>query len=50
MLAVDTNQGQLEVISKLMDVIQDEKVIEAIANADTCEKIREIMTDAFVMR
>ena len=33
MLAVDTNQGQLEVISKLMDVIQDEKEVEEIVNA-----------------
>ncbi|GAA6496993.1 PTS sugar transporter subunit IIA [Anaerostipes caccae] len=48
MLAVDTNQGQLEVISKLMDVIQDEKVVEEIVHAKTCEKIKEIVTNAFI--
>lgn len=48
MLAVDTNQGQLEVISKLMDVIQDEKVVEEIVHAKTCEKIKEIVTNAFM--
>lgn len=50
MLAVDTNQGQLEVISKLMDVIQDEKVVEEIVHAKTCEKIKEVVTNAFVIR
>ena len=48
MLAVDTNQGQLEVISKLMDVIQDEKVVEEIVHAKTCEMIKEIVTNAFM--
>ena len=47
MLAVDTDQGQLEVISKLMDVIQNEKVIQEIIDAKTCEDIKEIVTKAF---
>ena len=47
MLAVDTDQGQLEVISRLMDVIQNEKVIQGIIDAKTCEDIKEIVTNAF---
>lgn len=47
MLAVDTDQGQLEVISRLMDVIQNEKVIQEIIDAKTCEDIKEIVTKAF---
>ncbi|MFR2776118.1 MAG: PTS sugar transporter subunit IIA [Anaerostipes sp.] len=50
MLAVDTDQGQLEVISKLMDVIQDAEVIDHIIHAKTCEEIKEIVTRAFANR
>lgn len=50
MLAVDTDQGQLEVISKLMDVIQDAEVIKYIMDAKTCEEIKEIVTKAFADR
>lgn len=47
MLAVDTDQGQLEVISQLMDVIQDPDVVQRIAAAETAEEIEEIVGGAF---
>ena len=31
-----------------MDVIQDEKVVEEIVHAKTCEMIKEIVTNAFM--
>lgn len=47
MLAVDTDQGQLEVISKLMGVIQDSAVVKQIAAAGSTEEIEAIVNDAF---
>ncbi|MDD4371696.1 MAG: PTS sugar transporter subunit IIA [Anaerostipes sp.] len=47
MLAVDTNQGQLEVISKLMEVIQNQQVIQGIIDAKECDDIKNIVERAF---
>lgn len=47
MLAVDTDQGQLEVISQLMDVIQDPEVVRRIVEAETTEEIEAIVGSAF---
>ena len=47
MLAVDTDQGQLEVISQLMNVIQDPEVVQRIVEAETTEEIEAIVGSAF---
>lgn len=47
MLAVDTDQGQLEVISQLMNVIQDPDVVQRIVAAETTEEIEAIVGGAF---
>lgn len=47
MLAVDTDQGQLEVISQLMNVIQDPDVVSRIVEAETTEEIEAIVGSAF---
>lgn len=47
MLAVDTNQGQLEVISKLMEVIQNQQVVQGIIDAKECDDIKNIVEMAF---
>lgn len=47
MLAVDTDQGQLEVISQLMNVIQNPEVVQRIVEAETTEEIEAIVGSAF---
>jgi len=48
MLAVDSNQGQLDTISKIMELIQDSKLIETITKADTTEIIETLVSHAFL--
>ena len=47
MLAVDTDQGQLEVISRLMGVIQEPEVVERVTQAATTDEIETIVNEAF---
>ncbi|MEL7658603.1 MAG: PTS sugar transporter subunit IIA, partial [Bacillota bacterium] len=48
MLAIDSNQGQLDTISKIMELIQDSKLIETITKADTTEIIETLVSHAFL--
>lgn len=47
MLAVDTDQGQLEVISRLMGVIQDSSVVKCVVDAENTNEIEKIVSNAF---
>ena len=47
MMAIDSNQGQLDTITRVMDLIQDPGVIEALAASADPEEIRAIAARAF---
>lgn len=47
MLAIDSNREQLDTISKIMELIQDSKLIEKILKAETTEKIEALVSQAF---
>lgn len=47
MLAVDSNQGQLTVITQVMDLIQNPELVDAIARAEEPGQIEEIVRAAF---
>lgn len=48
MLAIDSNQGQLETLSRLMELVQDNEVIESITKAATTTEIQKIVEEFFV--
>jgi len=50
MLAIDSNQGQLDVITQIMDLIQDAAVIESIVNASDPQAIQSAVECAFTAR
>lgn len=47
MMAIDSNQGQLDTITRVMDLIQDPGIIEAVAASSDPEEIRSIAQRAF---
>ena len=47
LLAVDSDQGQLEVIAQLMNVIQDAETVQRIVDALTSDEIETIVSTAF---
>ena len=47
MMAIDSSQGQLDTITRVMDLIQDPGIIEAVAASSDPEEIRSIAERAF---
>lgn len=47
MLAVDSNQGQLETIATVMELVQDEKLIQKIVEATSPEEIQQAVSAAY---
>lgn len=48
MLAVDSNQGQLDTIARIMELVQDADLIQQIDNAATAEEIQALVSSAYV--
>ena len=47
MLAVDSNQGQLDTIARIMELVQDADLIQQIDNAATAEEIQALVSSAY---
>lgn len=47
MLAVDSNEGQLEALSKIMELIQDEELISKVYLADSPEEIGRLVLESY---
>lgn len=47
MLAVNSNQGQLDTIARIMELIQDAELIKKITEAGTAEEIGKLVSAAY---
>ena len=47
MLAVNSDQGQLDTIAQVMDLIQNPELVQSVACAQSAEEIQRLVSEAY---